>query len=111
MLLLIILSALLIFLAAMFIAICDTLADHYDTSIFKKKDPAFWDKATSSEKAKRILGYKVDGWHLSKSAAIICFCSLPVLYPNVQWYLYIIGAGIEFNLIFNLFYNKILRKL
>jgi hypothetical protein len=101
-----------LFLAGMFKAIADTLADHFYISVFKKKDPKFWDKSISWKYAKYLplTKYKVDAWHLANSGMILCFCGAvafhDALYP---WYWQLIGAGIIFNLSFNIFYNKILR--
>jgi hypothetical protein len=96
----------LIAFAAFFKAVADTCADHFYVSVFKYKNRSFWDKATGSTKAKRIFGYKVDAWHLSNSAMIICFIGAGCF--GLGWMQFIV-AGFVFNIVFNLFYNKILR--
>lgn len=96
----------------------DTLADHFDTSIFKSWNPTFWNKSVSSEYAKYLpfTKYKLDGWHLANSGEISCFCmaygiALYGHYPQ-HWMVLVGGfaaSGLVFILSFNLFYNKILR--
>lgn len=103
----------IIILAAICKAVADTLDDHFSISRFKHLNPKFWDKNVSSEYAKRIFSYKIDGWHLFNSGMIVCFILAAVLHPfdkwHTDWYWEILIAGISFNLAFNLFYNKILR--
>lgn len=99
-----ILSLILVALAGFFKAVADTLADHFDTSIFKKLNPKFWHKATSSEYAKRIFGYKLDGWHLANSLMIFSFVA-----AASDSLIDFIILGVLFNIVFNLEYNKILR--
>lgn len=98
-------TAALILLAAICKAIADTIAHHKSTSIFKRSK--FW-----SNGGKMLPGtkYRFDGWHISNSSMIIFFVVAAVLHePVLAWYLEIPIAGIGFNLVFNIFYNKILR--
>ena len=98
-------AATLILLAAICKAIADTIAHHKSTSIFKRSK--FW-----SNGGKMLPGtkYRFDGWHLSNSGMIICFIVAAVLHdPILAWYWEILIGGAVFNLVFNLFYNKILR--
>ena len=93
-----------IFSAAFFKAVADTLAHHFDTSVFRRKwNSPFWNPMhRHNDAVKKIFGYPLDAWHLANSAMIICFL-LPF-----GWKMVILG--IVFNLAFNLFYNKILRR-
>lgn len=103
-------------LAAMFKAVSDTLRDHYDTSIFRWKDPKFWKPDISW----RYVGYikftkfHPDAWHLSNSLMIGAFILIAIFHNmsnfHLHWSLEILVALIWYNLVFNLFYNKILRK-
>jgi hypothetical protein len=91
---------------AIFKAIADRISNHLNTpSIFK--DDSFWLKqGIFFPKSK----YKVDGWHISNS--IFISASIGLAFSGLtltQWWLYII-LGTEFILIFNLCYNKILKK-
>ena len=62
-------------LAAVFNAIMDKLEnENFYTSVFKNLNEKFWYKRESWKYAKKIFGYKIDGWHLAKSAMIICLC-------------------------------------
>lgn len=99
-------------------AVADTLADHFDTSVFKKLNRKFWDKSTSSEAAIKIpfTKYKVDAWHITNSIAIV-FILFAIkfykpLFPNRFFFSVIEGIiyGTLWNLSFDLFYNKILRR-
>lgn len=80
----------------------------------------------------KILFWKIhivqltDGWHFFKMIKIICWLLAVFWVGVVAWFYYqfqpdqvgwfatlsglIIGAGLVWNLIFNLFYNKIFRK-
>lgn len=98
-------AAVLILLAAICKAVADTIAHHKSTSIFKRSK--FW-----SNGGKILPGtkYRLDGWHISNSGMVICFVVATVLHePVLDWYWEILIGGAVFNLVFNLFYNKILR--
>lgn len=103
-------------LAAMFKAIADTLRDHYDISIFRWKDPKFWKPEISWKYADtlRFTNYHLDGWHLANSGMIISFVLFAIFHHlsdyHLKWYFEVLIAGGLFNVIFNMFYNKILRK-
>jgi hypothetical protein len=107
------LTIVFIFLAGMFKAVADTLADHFYISVFKKKDPKFWDKSISWKYAKYLplTKYKVDAWHLANTGMIVSICAAIATKPDfsLHWAFQFIAAGIIFNLSFNIFYNKILR--
>lgn len=105
-------SILFIILAAIFKAIADTLVHHFDTSVFKYKDRRFWDASISWQYAHylRFTKYKIDGWHLANSGMIVCFCLAFVFHhPFLKWWIELLITGVLFNVVFNLFYNKILR--
>lgn len=104
-------TALLILLAAIFKAIADTLAHHFYTSVFLRwKDKPFWNPMHERNDAvPRVFKYPIDAWHLANSGMIVCFiCAVPTVL-HFAWYWQILGGGLLFNLVFNLFYNKILR--
>jgi hypothetical protein len=103
----------LIVLAAFFKAVADTLTHHFDTSVFNWWDRRFWDASVSWRYAHYLkwTKYRLDGWHLANSGMIICFCLAVVLHTSVlSWYWEVLIAGSVFNLSFNLFYNRILRR-
>jgi len=106
----IIICAACIAVAAVCKALADTLAHHFDTSVFKKKDPKFWNQPVSADHAKIIaFGYKWDAWHITNSVMIIGFISAIYFNPALPWYYTIPAGGAIFNAVFNLFYNKIFR--
>jgi hypothetical protein len=110
----IILSTFFICLAAFFKAVADTLTHHFDTSVFKWKDRKFWDPDISWKYASylKFTKYKIDAWHLANSGMIIAFCAAIVTYKSHLWWGWeLLLAGTLFNLSFNLFYNKLLRRL
>lgn len=92
-------------LAAIFKAIADTIKHHPDTSIFAGKK--FW---LFEGKMLPLTKYKVDGWHIANSLMIASFLTLIFINIKYNHILSYIILGVEFILIFNLFYNKILRK-
>lgn len=104
-------AGILILLAAIFKAVADTLAHHFDTSVFKGKNTAFWNPLhPDNDKVKKIGGYPLDAWHLANSAMIFSFI-LAAIFNDLPflWWLQLIGFGVLFNLVFVLFYDKILR--
>jgi hypothetical protein len=114
-------SLILIILSAFFNAVMDaTENENYFESIFRNRNQKFWYKRISWQYAKKIFGYKVDAWHLSKSCMIIC--ALAAVYceqfSNQMWHTGIrfldIGidiciAGAIWNLSFKLFYHKLFK--
>jgi len=100
-------GTILILLAAIFKAVADTVAHHYDTSIFRWND--FYNPLKQGKKIP-FTKYPLDGWHLANSLMIVSFiCAWAFHKPILKWYYEIPIAGVAFNLTFNLFYNKILR--
>lgn len=96
--------------AGFFNPIMDTLEHHFSTSIFKNLNPKFWDPLISSDSAYRIGGYKIDAWHISKSAMIVCWCFAVVFYPGGFNWIDFCFAGYFYNITFSLFYDIILRR-
>lgn len=110
-------TIILILLSAIFKAVADTLQHHFDTSVFKYLTPKFWNPIESYKYVKflPLTKYRPDAWHLSNSAMIICFiCAVAVndLYKhwNLPWWVYLLVLGAGFNIVFEIFYSKILRK-
>lgn len=127
-------SLILISLAAICNAIMDICSHHYYLSVFSSLNRKYWD-ATISWKNKYnggdpFWGRKkwfygminvpvqvTDAWHLFKSLMIIFLISAIPFCPknsmgieNWIYYSAVIGiGGVTWNLVFNLFYNKILR--
>lgn len=94
----------LIIIAAISKAIADTIEHHFDTSVFRHSK--FWVNG-----GKVIFGkYKLDGWHLSNSIMISAFITALCFHSPLAWYWLFFGGGLVFNIIFNIFYNKILRR-
>jgi len=103
-------SLILLIFAAIFKAVADEVDHHFDTSIFRRHDPNFWDRDISSDKAKRICGYKIDAWHISLSCMIVCMILAAIFHqPKLAWYWELLIGGFVWNTMFNIFYNKILR--
>ena len=103
---------LLISFAAIFKAVADTLAWHFDTSIFRNMNRDFWEVNTARiRKVKKIVGYPVDGWHLSNSLMLLCLLLLPLFWhPLFNQQIVDVGfLGVIFIVVFNLFFNKLLR--
>lgn len=74
----IIVNIIFLFLAVIFNDVMDkteTLIS-FNASIFSKFNPNFWCKAVSAQRPFiPYTKYRVDAWHLSKSAMICCFCA------------------------------------
>jgi hypothetical protein len=106
------LALILLIAAGIFKAIADTLLHHFDTSIFKWKDPRFWNPAVSWKYVGfiKFTRFRPDSWHLANSAMIFCFVGAVSAYAPFPWWATFFGGGIVFNLVFNLFYDKLLKK-
>lgn len=93
-------------LAAIFSAIADKLEnENFYTSLFRKLNERFWYKRISWKYAKKLFGYKFDGWHISKS---IMICCLFAAFAENFWQF--VFLGIVWNFVFNLLYTKLLTK-
>src|SRR5690242_11898251 len=114
----IMLSCIFWLLSAFFNACADAFEnENYFESIFKKWNQRFWYKRESWKYAKKIFGYKIDGWHLSKSAWIICAAISGVLYepisvklfqvPFLNGLLDVCISGVIWIAGFNIFYHRI----
>lgn len=107
-------SVIFIFLAA----VCNSFMDAVDNevkfnqSIFKKWSKARWCKEYSWQFTRKIFGYHIDPWHLSKSLMIIFFGVAVITshlnIKNWEWFtIYLVIYGAIWNLTFKLFYNVI----
>jgi hypothetical protein len=121
-------SLIIVSLAAFFNGIMDTVEnENFFKSIFGKLDQSFWYKRESWKSAEFLPGtkYHPDAWHGSKSFMIFFFLLSATFYDNtfermfepfVRYYafcgkaLYVALTGTEFILVFNLFYNVVLRS-
>jgi len=105
------LSLFLVILAAILNSMMDTTTHHFSTSIFKNLDPKFWNPNVSWEYAKNINGFKLDFWHICKSLMLFSLMAAIVLYKPITKYPLLDWAilGSVWNIVFNTFYNKILR--
>jgi hypothetical protein len=104
------LTIILIALAAIAKAFCDTLDHHFDTSIFRYMPRKYFDPNIQHKTARQIFGYPLDGWHIGNSLMICSFMAIPLVYqPQFTWWIdYTIG-GTFFVIVFNTFYNKLFR--
>jgi hypothetical protein len=92
--------------AAFFKAVCDSMEHHPDVWPFT----AFWNtRHPGNDKVKRVFNYPLDAWHLSNTLMIVSFISIAVCSSqNANWLLFLI-LGVVYNIVFNLFYNKVFR--
>lgn len=107
----------LVILASIFKSVADTLAHHFDTSVFKKLNPSFWDANNSKGIKIPLTQYKLDAWHLCNSGMIVCFIigasffkSFNLFGYSISGWIGVLFYGIVFNLVFGLFYTHILRR-
>jgi hypothetical protein len=104
-------SSLFVMLAAIFNALMDRVEnENFDNSIFKNLNQKFWYKRESWKYAKKIFSYKIDCWHLSKSAMIIFLCLAIIFYSPVFRILDFVLFGTIWNLTFSLFYNVLFKN-
>lgn len=108
-------SLILLVLAAFFNAVMDAVEnENFQESIFRKLPRQFWYKRESWKYAAKVFGYKIDAWHLSKSAMIICFVLAIIFFdmPVKKWQdvaVYVIVGGLVWNFFFWLFYHVIFK--
>jgi hypothetical protein len=98
-------------IAAILNAVMDSIEnEHVYATIFKNKNPAFWHKRYSWDKAKKIGGWKFDAWHVAKSLMIFSLCAAVVFYKQIWNPLidYSIAGG-TWIITFNLFYNRVFK--
>jgi hypothetical protein len=101
-------SYVLVFIAAFFNAIMDTLENEpaFNSSIFKDWNKRFWSKSISWQYAKKIINYRIDGWHLAKSAMIFCLIGAVIVFrSHHQLWVHFISMGIIWNITFESFYR------
>lgn len=108
-------AIILVIIAAIFNAIMDrvetTIA--FNDSVFYKLNPLWWCKAQSADVVKKIpfTNYKIDCWHLSKSAMICSFLAIPFFYkPIIGGFVDYVMLGILYNVVFEQLYSRVLRK-
>ena len=81
----------------------------------------WWYKRISWAYAKKIFGYKIDAWHISKSLMIIFIVASAILFhfeemlfnTKFLWInisLEVVIRGLSWNTIFSLFYHKLFRS-
>jgi hypothetical protein len=106
-------SLILVFLAAFFNAVMDACEnENYFESRLKNLPKQFWYKRESWKYAAKVFGYKIDAWHLCKSAMIISLLCAVIFFdlPVKKWQdvaMYLIAGGLTWNFTFWLFYHKI----
>jgi len=107
-------SILFVIVASFFNAIMDWVGDsvHFNGSIFKNRNPNFWNKDVSWNHAKKVFGYKFDAWHLSKSMMIVLlvFAICTHFTPIYKWWADIFILGFAWNISFDIFYYLLKSK-
>jgi len=107
-------------------AVCNAVMDRIDDenihdSIWKGSNWEWWYKRESWDNAKKIFGWKYDGWHVFKSAMIVFLISAiviacytgPLFNFGTTWQmigLQIIFYGFVWNGTFNLFYDGVFKR-
>lgn len=114
-------SLLFILMASFFNACMDAMEnENYFESVFKNRNQRFWYKRESWKFAKKIMGYRLDGWHLAKSAMVTCIgmAVYTEQFSNQIWHtryvflnigIDVIVMGCIWNIGFNLFYHHLLK--
>lgn len=106
------LSFILFAIAASFNAVMDTLKFHFESSIFSKKNPRWWNPNESCNYVKFLpfTKYRPDAWHLSKSMMIVIMCLSVVFYkPAFGMLIDFLILGCVWNGVFNILYNHVLK--
>jgi hypothetical protein len=95
----------LVIIAAVLNAVMDILEnENFHSSRFVKWNEDFWYKRESWKHARKIFGWKFDGWHVAKS--LMLFALLGAISNSwIQW----LTLGAVWNTVFGLTY-KFLKK-
>lgn len=105
------LFALCIAISAAFNAVMDRIEnENFYNSVFRDMNERFWYKRISWQYAKKVFGYKIDAWHLAKSAMIICFAFSLKYAMYLPFVVSFITVGVVWNVSFYLFYHKIFYR-
>lgn len=104
-------TMILLAVAAFFNALMDAVEnENFFESIFKKWRQSFWYKRESWKYARKIFGYKIDAWHLFKSAMVLLIILSAVLYrPLIHPWVDVAICGIIWNGVFIFFYHKVFK--
>lgn len=102
-----IIKALLITIAAMMKAVADTIA-HHGGGVLRRKWGDFFD---INVQGWIIPGtkYPFNGWHIANSITIASLILAAVINSTVPWWIMFILLSTVFILVFNLFWNKVLK--
>lgn len=114
-------TVLLVVIAAILNAVMDSIENEHiwDTKFANYKDKPIFNnfiyKRESWNKAKKIFNYKLDLWHISKSAMLLAIfgaaaTNVPITGTLWELLLRIVGFSLIWVLTFNLFYNKVFGK-
>lgn len=99
-------TLILIILAAYCNAVMDILEnENFSSSIFRNLNPKFWYKRESWKYAKRIFGWKFDGWHVFKSLMLILLMIAVVSYKPIFGWIDFILFGMVWNINFSFAYK------
>jgi hypothetical protein len=100
----------MIFFAAFFKSVMDTVNFHYSTSIFQTWPASFWNLQVSSQGTKFLGDETLDAWHLSQYAFLsLLFAALFFYTPILGYWDFLAFWGIYFAT-FQLFYGYIFIK-
>jgi hypothetical protein len=107
---------LLIVLAALLVAVADSLKNNFGNSIFSKLNENFWNPAISEVAAPKLIGIRWDAYNLSSMLAILVLIITGVVaqMPLFQIrflpvFLQIIIAVVFFIVSYNYFYRTLLN--
>lgn len=98
-----------------FAAICNAIMDileneNFSSSVFRNLNPKWWYKRESWKYAKKIFGWKFDGWHLFKSCMIIALMLAIVFYKPIIGWIDFILFGVLWNITFSFTYKSLKIK-
>jgi hypothetical protein len=114
-------SLIFVVFAACFNAVMDALEnENFFESIFKTLNKNFWYKRESWKHCRKILGYRFDAWHISKSLMILSIASAlsfgiyekPLFetgYIALNILVKYISYGLIWNIAFTLLYHRVFK--
>lgn len=100
----------LLIIAVFFNACMDAFEnENFFEGVFRGWNQNFFYKRQSWRTAKKIFGYKLDAWHLSKSAMIIAVLFMSAMPPVFSPWIDALICLAAWNPLFNLFYHVLFK--
>lgn len=100
-----ILKGLAVAAGAMFWAAASVLLFRFSASVFRNRNPKFWNPVFSSKSAKQIGGFKVDAFHIFQGLALAFLFAAAVINSGLTWWMQWAGMSTVWIIVFPITYG------